>query len=97
VIAPTVDRVGNIRGLLDEAKSNLCIGWDSTERQMEPAKVLEALCSIECALKELSLLEGNLEREDADDDEQSVSDEREAEDSVALARSMQQRRHGGSP
>jgi hypothetical protein len=49
------------------------------------------------ACKELSLLEGNLEREDADDDEQSVSDEREAEDPVALARSMQQRRHGGSP
>lgn len=60
------ERVVNIRGLLDEAKSSLCIGWDSSERQVDPAKVLEALCGIECALGELQLLEGNLEREDAE-------------------------------
>ena len=65
--APTVDRVGNIRGLLDDAKSNLCIGWDSTERQMDPTKVLEALAGIECALKELTLLESNLADEDEAD------------------------------
>jgi hypothetical protein len=64
--APGVDRVMNIRGLLGEARSSLCIGYDSCERQMDPAKVLEALCSIECAIAELKLLDGNLQQEDAE-------------------------------
>lgn len=70
-----MERVVNIRGLLDEAKSSLCIGWDSCERRMDPGKVLEALCSVQSALEELQLLEGNLEREDAGrEDAEKVND-----------------------
>lgn len=47
------EAAANVRGLLEDARHELNIGWDSTTRSMDPNAILAALCSIECALREL--------------------------------------------